>query len=208
MANFIKLVYATLKNEGIDTKDMDTDEAVEKFKELQKKNGGKVGEKEGTPAEQKRLQELGIESKEERDLKQNAILRLVDTLKRVKKVKLKEMVEFIESLNPIELKINDKYILAAFDKYTAEKNLYTRGNSTHRGFTFKLNNIKELPKFIENSNYAYSKPEIGKESRQHKGVKEWHYFKNNIQLGEEKYDVIVNIRDKGEKQYIYEVTFK
>lgn len=63
MSNFIKLVYATLKNEGIDTKDMDTDEAIEKFKELQKKNGGKVGEKEGTPAEQKRLMELGVESK-------------------------------------------------------------------------------------------------------------------------------------------------
>ena len=61
MANFIGLVYATLKNEGIDTKDMSTDEAVKKYNELQKKAGGKAGEKEGTPAEQRRLQEKGIE---------------------------------------------------------------------------------------------------------------------------------------------------
>lgn len=38
MANFIALVYATLKDEGIDTKGMSTDEAVKKFKEL--KGGG------------------------------------------------------------------------------------------------------------------------------------------------------------------------
>lgn len=60
MANFIGLVYATLKQEGIDTKGMDTDEAVKKYKELQSKNG-KSGEKEGTPAEQRKLQEKGID---------------------------------------------------------------------------------------------------------------------------------------------------
>ena len=61
MANFIGLVYATLKKEGIDTSGMDTDEAVAKYNELQKKSGGKAGEKEPTPAENKRLQEKDIE---------------------------------------------------------------------------------------------------------------------------------------------------
>ncbi len=36
MANFIGLVYATLKQEGIDTKGMSTDEAVAKYNELTK----------------------------------------------------------------------------------------------------------------------------------------------------------------------------
>lgn len=63
MANFIGLVYATLKNEGIDTKGMDTDTAVAKYNELQKKDGGKAGEKEGTPAEQRALK--GEQSKKE-----------------------------------------------------------------------------------------------------------------------------------------------
>lgn len=57
MANFIGLVYATLKNEGIDTKGMDTDEAIKKYNELQEKTGGKSGKKEPTPAENKKLKE-------------------------------------------------------------------------------------------------------------------------------------------------------
>ena len=60
MANFIGLVYATLKNEGIDTKGMPTDEAVAKYNELQKKSGGKSGEKEPTPAEKKKLENMGL----------------------------------------------------------------------------------------------------------------------------------------------------
>ena len=59
MSNFIGLVYATLKNEGVDTSGMSTDEAVAKFKELQKKSGGDTG-KEGTPAEQRKLEQKGI----------------------------------------------------------------------------------------------------------------------------------------------------
>ena len=39
MANFIGLVYATLKAEGIDTAGMSTDEAVAKYNELQKEAG-------------------------------------------------------------------------------------------------------------------------------------------------------------------------
>ena len=65
MANFIGLVYATLKNEGIDTKGMDTDTAVAKYNELQKKSGGKEGADQPTPAENKRLKEKGIGAKNE-----------------------------------------------------------------------------------------------------------------------------------------------
>ena len=61
MGNFIGMVYATLKNEGVDTKGMSTDDAVKKYNELQEKSGGKSGEKEPTPAEQKRMEEKGIE---------------------------------------------------------------------------------------------------------------------------------------------------
>lgn len=57
MSNFIGLVYATLKNEGVDTKGMSTDDAVKKYNELQKKSGGKAGEKEPTPAENRKMRE-------------------------------------------------------------------------------------------------------------------------------------------------------
>ena len=65
MANLIGLVYATLKNEGIDTKGMDTDTAVAKYNELQKKSGGKAGEKEATPAENRKLKGEKEKPKEE-----------------------------------------------------------------------------------------------------------------------------------------------
>ncbi len=183
---------------------------------------GKFSSGGGTPAEHKRLEEMGVgngdkgkptleQSLKEEEISNNKkeqVVKLVQTLNEVKKIKVKELVDLVESFQPVELEINDRTILAAFDRYSAKKNVYTRGNSTHRGFTFKINNIKELPKFIQDSSYAYSKKETGKDTKQHKGVKEWHYFKNDIQVGDEKYDVIINVRDKGDKQFVYEVTFK
>ena len=60
MANFIALVYATLKEEGIDTKGMSTDEAVAKFKEL------KGGESENPDDVKKKLNGEKVEkSKQE-----------------------------------------------------------------------------------------------------------------------------------------------
>lgn len=71
MSNFIKLVYVTLKNEGIDTKGMDSDEAIKKYKELQKESGGKEGERKGTPSEQKKVRELNSDpNNKEQKIKQ------------------------------------------------------------------------------------------------------------------------------------------
>lgn len=58
MANFIALVYATLKNEGVDTSKMSQEEAIKKFKELQKQSGVSSGEKEATPAESRKVKEI------------------------------------------------------------------------------------------------------------------------------------------------------
>ena len=59
MSNFIGLAYAVVKQAGYNTNKMSTDEVVDKYNELQKK----TGQKEATPKEQQRLQELGIEDK-------------------------------------------------------------------------------------------------------------------------------------------------
>lgn len=61
MGNFIGLVYATLKEEGIDTSKLSTNQAIEKFKELQEKKGNTSGsiteasEKERTQAENRKM---------------------------------------------------------------------------------------------------------------------------------------------------------
>ena len=78
MSNFIGLVFATLKNEGVDTSGMSTDEAIKKYNELQQKSGGKAGEKEGTPAEQKRMKEMGFDKKEDSEKKSVKIINKLD----------------------------------------------------------------------------------------------------------------------------------
>ena len=43
----------------------------------------------------------------------------------------------------------------------------------------------------------------------HAGVKEWHYFLNEITAADGKtFNVIINVRDKGSNQFIYEVALK
>lgn len=187
---------------------------------------GKFTDKgQGTPAERKRLRDLGIDSQslteqnklkigETNKYKDNAsenkkqkIQSLIQTLQKIRKIKMKELVSFIQKLGPIELHTNSKDILAEFDKYSGLKNIYTRGNSDEVGFNFKIENIKDLPNFIKGSKFLRSKAEEGKPSRQHKGVKEWHYFVNNLITEKGNFNVIVNIRDKGTNQYVYEVAF-
>ena len=214
MSNFIGLVYATLQKEGIDTTGMSTDEAVKKYNELQGKSGNSAKEqkqtsKELTPNESKRLKELGVDdTKEEQELKQKEITRLISVLKQVKKVKLKEIYDYIKNLDPVKLKINDNEIIAEFDSFTAEKNVYSRGKSNIEGHRYKLENYKELPEYVSNSKYNYSKNETGKTAPQHKGVKEWHYFNNRIQTDDGDYNIVVNVRDKGDKKYVYEIAIK
>ena len=55
----------------------------------------------------------------------------------------------------------------------------------------KLENYKELPEYVSNSKYNYSKNETGKTAPQHKGVKEWHYFNNRIQEIRDKENIII-----------------
>ncbi len=193
------------------------EEAVKKFVEshenktnnAQKEKDEQIDEREQNSENLQKLDKNKPPPDEEtEELRKETIQKLVQTLNKVTKIKLQDLVKLMKSFEPVELKIYDKKIAAAFDKYSANKNIYTRGNSTHKGSIFKLDNMKDLPKFIKDSQYTHSKDELGKDSKQHKGVKEWHYFKKEIQIGNEKYDVIINVRDKGSKQYIYEVIFK
>ena len=114
----------------------------------------------------------------------------------------------IKYFQPIELHTDNKSILAEFDKFTANKNLYAKGNSTQRGFLYKKEHIKDLPSYITNSKYDYSSEETGKKTAAHKDVKFWHYFKGKVETDKGTYDITINIRDKGDKQFVYEIAFR
>lgn len=144
-----------------------------------------------------------IENKEQTD----AVKNLISTLKSIKIIKNKELINYIKNLEPIKLQINDKYIVAQFDIHTARENIYGDRFSDNEGYKFKIKNIKNLSDYIGKSNYSYSSAESGKNTKAHKGVKEWHYFVNQIQTDVGKFDINVNVRDKGNNQYVYLVTF-
>lgn len=54
MSNFIGMVFATLKKEGIDTSKMDTSEAIAKYNEIQGSGGGSSTKGEETPKTDKK----------------------------------------------------------------------------------------------------------------------------------------------------------
>lgn len=140
--------------------------------------------------------------------KKDAIKHLVGTLKKIKNIKVKEIHSFIKSLDPISLQINGDEIIAEFDKFTADKNLYKPGNSDNEGFHYKIEHFKDFPEFIKDSKYYKSKSETGKTAKQHKGVDSWHYFKKEITIDKGVFKITINIRNKGDKHLIYEVSFQ
>lgn len=184
---------------------------------------GKFTDKgQGTPAERKRLEEMGIEKNKETNYtieqtlreeeklnsKKENIKKLVQVLKQIKKIKVKELFDIIRNFDSVNLSTDDKELIAEFDKYTANKNIYGHGKSDKEGYNYKLNNIHNIPKIIKTSQYSHSKKEIGKNTPQHKDVKSWYYFTNEIKTDKGGFNVIVNIRDKGNKQFVYEVAIK
>lgn len=56
----VKVAYGILKSKGVDTKDIKPEEVWDKVNELQNKDGGV-----GTPAENKKLESMGISAKED-----------------------------------------------------------------------------------------------------------------------------------------------
>ena len=173
---------------------------------------GKFTSKGGGQSTTSQVKSENMSTKEvisnESEQKKDAIKHLIEGLKEIKRIKQKELVDYIKNLKPISLKINENEIIAEFDAFGARKNVYAWGNSDSKGFEYKLSHIEDLPKIIQESKYLRSKAEDGKSSIQHKGVKQWHYFINTIETDKGNFDITVNVRDKGNKNFIYEVSFR
>lgn len=146
-------------------------------------------------------------NKENQTTKKDAIKHLKTSLNK------SELVKKIRNFEPISLKIGDREIVAKFDRDGAKKIIYGKSKSeekfeTYKDYKVKLRNIDKIPEFIKTSNYQSSSPEDGKSGDTHKGVKEWHYFENKVDIENKKYDIFIDVRDKGQNQYVYFVRFK
>lgn len=69
MANFIGMVYGTLKAKGIDTSGMSVDEAIEKFNELNKNDG--VDKENVSNADSKNTEQENVETLRNNDVNEN-----------------------------------------------------------------------------------------------------------------------------------------
>lgn len=92
------------------------------------------------------------------------------------------------------------------------KGIYGDKKSDNKGYNAKINigadgNYFEL---VENSKYTSSSPEQGKSTNTniHENVLQWDYYQKTIQSDGHLYDVLVNVADKGNNQYVYDVTLR
>lgn len=175
---------------------------------------GKFTEGVGTKAEQEKLEKLGISTKESKESSNlnNEEKRLeeitgekVENVKQRRKERNKQLVHIIKNFDPIPLKIGDKKILAEFDTFTANKNIFAKGNSDKVGVKWKKKHIEQLPKILKSIKYVGTSKETGKNLPQHKGVKQWHYFRLKVRDGKDRYALLANVREKGKKFHLYEI---
>lgn len=99
---------------------------------------------------------------------------------------------------------------ATFDENDIRKNIYGDKRSSGRGYNAKLKvgadgNIFEL---VENSKYDGSKVEQGKNIQAHKQVRYWDYFVKTVQIDNEVFDLLANVRRKSAGDYVYSIQLR
>lgn len=105
---------------------------------------------------------------------------------------------------------NGEVYYAFYDTDGLNKGVYGDKKSDKKGYKAKINigadgNYIEL---AENSLYVNSSEESGKDNRFHKDAKTWDYYVKTIKSDGNYYDVLINVKDTGNNQYVYDITLK
>lgn len=105
---------------------------------------------------------------------------------------------------------NGHVYYATFDSRDVNKNIYGDRRSSNSGYNAKLKvgadgNIFEL---VENSKYDGSKVEQGKNTQSHKQVRFWDYFVKTVQIDNEVFDLLANVRRKSDGDYVYSIQLR
>jgi len=144
------------------------------------------------------------------------------TPKKAKGERILKYIQDVWSKKPITLRIEDesgvRYVEAKFDpNYDSKDGTQSdasklmggnrHGNSTEQRVTLDL--ADDYYKIASESVYNYSKQETGKTTEPHQGVKQWHYFVNDIYFSEygetdtTPYRVSINVKEKANGNYFY-----
>ncbi len=145
------------------------------------------------------------------------------TPKAAKAQRILSLIQNVWSKKPISLVVQDadgstRTIEARFDPtYIEEEGVQTdakklmggnrHGNAAEQRVTLDL--ADDYYEIAAESTYNYSKSETGKSSATHKGVKQWHYFINDIlfqEYGEKEttpYRVTINVKERSDGEFVY-----
>lgn len=145
------------------------------------------------------------------------------TPKAAKAQRILSLIQNVWSKKPISLVVQDadgstRTIEARFDPtYIEEEGVQTdakklmggnrHGTSSEQRVTLDL--ADDYYEIAVESTYNYSKSETGKSSATHEGVKQWHYFINDIlfqEYGEKEttpYRVTINVKERSDGEFVY-----
>ena len=137
--------------------------------------------------------------------KQSYLLDLITNAWSKKPIKL-----FIDK-DGVKQEITAKFDPAIAPRSDAMKIAYGNRNGSRRERSTTIDLGPDLYEIAENSTYSNTKQEFGKASEAHQGVKEWHYFTNDIVFQREEngktisepYTVTIDVKEKVNDQYFY-----
>lgn len=173
------------------------------------------------PAESRQQARVGTDAESGKPIYQSNFPK--GTPKAAKAQRILSLIQNVWSKKPISLVVQDadgstRTIEARFDPtYIEEEGVQTdakklmggnrHGTSSEQRVTLDL--ADDYYEIAVESTYNYSKSETGKSSATHEGVKQWHYFVNDIlfqEYGEKEttpYRVTINVKERSDGEFVY-----
>lgn len=194
----------------------DLSKDLENIKQLRKKfaevlaDTGRREEGEGR-AEQTSEAKFSLTGKTEDGME------VYETSEDIKKMPYAERMKLFVSLMENEyrgrtakFRKNGNVYYARFAGEDVKKNIWGDKQSDKEGWKAKINvgaegNIFEL---VENATYTGSKEEVGKRAKAHAGVLKWDYYVKRVQINGRVYDLLANVREKQDGEYVYSIGLK
>ena len=194
----------------------DLSKDLENIKQLRKKfaevlaDTGRMEEGEGR-TEQTSEAKFSLTGKTEDGME------VYETSEDIKKMPYAERMKLFVSLMENEyrgrtakFRKNGNVYYARFAGEDVKKNIWGDKQSDKEGWKAKINvgaegNIFEL---VENATYTGSKEEVGKRAKAHAGVLKWDYYVKRVQINGRVYDLLANVREKQDGEYVYSIGLK
>ena len=216
--------------EGLQTERTESKAMMQYAQELQKiwddalvdaVRNGRGAAQENSPTEVRQQARVGTDKESGKPIYQSNFPK--GTPKAAKAQRILSLIQNVWSKEPISLVVRDadgsaRTIEAKFDPtYSEVKGVQTdakklmggnrHGTSSEQRVTLDL--ADDYYEIAAESTYNYSKSETGKASATHDGVKQWHYFINDIlfqEYGEKEttpYRVTINVKERSDGEFVY-----